>query len=83
MYDKYNNITAVTPGSTRLGKHKALLIVNNTTGTFTIKGYDVNGVPTGNIVIPAVAATVEGFTIFPMYVYSVEAASGCTVYTIS
>ena len=76
MYDKYFQITGLTanPG-VRLPKHKGILIGNaGATGHFHTKCVNNIGALVG-ITFYSVAHTVEGQTILPIQIYSLETIS--------
>lgn len=70
MYDKYNSLTPFAVGSTKLPKHKGLLI--NNTGSaagITCQAMLSSGI-TGNVFMTMAASQ---FNIVPIEVYSVTA----------
>ena len=76
MYDKYFTITGITatPG-VRLSKHKGIMIGNTgATGHFRANCISNTGSLTG-ITFYTVAHTVEGYSILPLQLYSLEAIS--------
>ena len=76
MYDKYLQITGLTanPG-VQLPKHKGILVGNTgATGHFRANCYTMTGATTG-ITFYTVVHTVEGQTILPLQLYSLESIS--------
>lgn len=75
MYDKYNSLNPFAVGSTKLPKHKGLLINNPSTAAgITCQAMLTSGV-TGNIFITMAASQ---FNIVPIEVYSVTSLGGMT-----
>ena len=76
MYDKYSIVTGITanPG-VRLSKHKGILIGNTgATGHFRANCISSTGSLTG-ITFYTVNHNVEGYSILPLQLYSLEAIS--------
>ena len=80
MYDKYNSLTPFTVGTTKLPKHKGIL-VSNTVAANTLLATQIltSSGTTGN----ASFAMPSSFSILPVEVYSVTNLNGMTAWLLN
>lgn len=86
MYDKYTKVQQVTPGQSKLGKHKALLVVPVGSSTaqpgITMWAYnDAGGTFSLNMTFGSHLQL--GPQIFPVEVYAVTEVTNGTVYRLN
>jgi hypothetical protein len=85
MYDKYSQATEITPGTTKLGKHKALLVVPEKSTTYpgvTMWAYNDQG-STFSLNMTFANYINQGPQIFPMNVYAVTEVTDGKVYRLN
>jgi hypothetical protein len=84
MYNKYNSVSPITPGITKLGAHKALLVAPTgataaLTGWYLDSGYGITG--TIGLTFGSVNSVMP--QILPIQLYAVTIATGCNVYRLN
>lgn len=84
MYDKYNSARPVTPSSSKLVKHKGILIVPVGSATPFMNAWLLNSSvgATVNAGFTFAAASTLGPQILPIEVYSITSLTGACAYLL-
>jgi hypothetical protein len=85
MYDKYNTVSNITPGSTKLPPHKGILVVPQGSSTPSLNAWVRNTSIGATVAVgfTFAAASTAGPQILPIEVYSVTSISGACAYILN
>ena len=85
MYDKYNSVSAINPGTSKLPSHKGILIVPQGGSTASMNTWlrDTSAGVTLAVAFTFAPAAALGPQILPIEAYAVTSVSGACAYRLN
>jgi hypothetical protein len=85
MYDKYNTVSGITAGTSKLPPHKGILVVPQGSATPTLNTWlrDTSLGATVTVGFTFASATAAGPQILPIEVYAITSINGACAYRLN